>query len=189
MFQHWSGAPDLPWEFSHSSTRLGAGLGLLVAPEDLGRHRRRHRPRHDEVNKRVTVEDEPLQWRARHHQAECRQRSLRRPIPGVREDHPRHPARALQGDCHSYWPTPVLTYDDPTVEVAVVDQLAYYLRMLGRGVAVPRRPLRQSEAWIVHRDAAKLAFELGDYLPVQETPRRIAMEHHHWATLALIDVM
>ena len=42
----------------------------------------------------------------------------------VRENHSRDSARALQGDGHSDWPTPVLTHDDESVELKVVDELA-----------------------------------------------------------------
>src|SRR5438445_5595555 len=71
----------------------------------------------------------------------------------------------------------------------MVGKLADYLRVLRSGVPVRRRSLRESETRVVHRDAPKLSSELLDHLAVQETPRRIAVEHHDRAALSLVDIV
>src|SRR5262252_10653970 len=71
----------------------------------------------------------------------------------------------------------------------MVDELADHLRVLHGGVAVTRWQLRQPEAGIVHRYAAKSAGELLHDLAIQEAPRRIAVEHDHGGAVSYVDVM
>src|SRR5262252_991240 len=71
----------------------------------------------------------------------------------------------------------------------MVDELADHLSVLRGRIAVTRWPLRQPEAGIVHRDAAKSPGEVVDHLAIEEAPRRIAVEHEYGGAVAHVDIV
>jgi hypothetical protein len=82
------------------------------------------------------MEDQPLHRRRRHDDAEGRQRSLRRPVPRVREDHPRDALGTFERNRHSDWAAPVLAHDHEPIQIEVVDKLPDHLRVFCGRVAL-----------------------------------------------------
>src|SRR5205823_10090255 len=99
------------------------------------------------------------------------------PKPGVAEDEARDPLGIGGRDREADWPAPVVAHHDQLLEVELPHQLADHPGMLGRRVAVPGRPVGETEAEIVDGDTAEGALQRSDQLPVQKSPGRVAVTH------------
>src|ERR1700730_565292 len=92
-------------------------------------------------------------------------------------------------DREADWPAPVVAHLDQLLEVELPHQLADHPGMLGRRVAVPGRPVGETEAEIVDGDTAEGALQRSDQLPVQKAPGRVAVTHQDRRAPAFVHVM